>query len=190
VTRQPRIRSRWSRAGLLLALASLLSCAKAPPPPKETAIPLTADLAKAKVRSPTPQHVGLLSFAAAGEKRQVLFMHPPSRVTFPPRVIEPGTKLRFGIAINEAAWDKPGEGALFTVTAVSTKKGTVELFSRYINPKAVAADRRWIDTEISLDGFAKDTVTLTFETDLGLKRDISWAWAGWSTPTLIVPSPD
>jgi hypothetical protein len=180
-------RTIWGALGSVILLGA--GCSKPSPsaPAEPKSVPLIQQLSAAKVEAPEARYVTVLKFAVAGEKREVLFMHPPSKATFPPRTIVVGTRLKFGIGVNEAAWDKPGDGVLFTVTASAPAKPPAELFSRYLNPKTVPADRRWIDVDLSLGQVAGPDVTLTLETSPGPSKNNNYDWSGWSAPIIVVP---
>lgn len=63
-----------------------------------------------------------------------------------------------------------------------------KVFSRYVDPKKVLQDRRWIDVEVPLGRFAGEQVTLVLETTPGSAGDNRFDWAGWRQPRLFVPA--
>ncbi len=138
---------------------------------------------EAEVAAEAPGRVGISSFEIEGERRMVLYVHPPSevryRVTPPPRAV-----LRFGLAVQPEAWspDK-GDGVLFEVRVGEGAAQRV-LLSRYVDPKSNPSDRRWHDIDLDLSAFAGREVVLTFATAGGPSGNVDYDWAGFSDPVL------
>jgi len=88
--------------------------------------------------------------------------YPPcsysSAVTVPQNPI-----LYFGYGIRKGAWNKPGDGVTFKVSAVENGTMTV-LFKKYINPKKNDDHRKWFEEAIDISNYAKRKVTFIFET--------------------------
>jgi predicted RNA-binding protein with PUA-like domain len=80
-------------------------------------------------------------------------------------------------------WDKSGDGVLFEITV-----DREPIFSRYIDPKHNAQDRKWHDFEIDLAPYAGQTVEISLLTAPDNRRgtDTSFDWAGWSDPRIVV----
>jgi hypothetical protein len=117
--------------------------------------------------------------------RKVIYLHPNSKITFKDIAIRNNSSLGFGIGINQLAWNKKGDGVLFKV--IATSKGRKSLiFSKYINPKAKLADRKWHDFTIDLEPFSKQEISITLETEGGPENNIYFDWAGWSNPQIIL----
>ncbi len=128
-------------------------------------------------------HVNTQNFVINGESRKVLFMHPPASAS--KRLWVPsGARLELGLGINPAVWDKTGDGVEFRVEAVKDGR-TTTLLSRYIDPKANAADRKWFDYSLDLQQFAGEEVELRLQTLPGASADFDWA--GWSDPRVVLP---
>jgi 4-amino-4-deoxy-L-arabinose transferase-like glycosyltransferase len=116
--------------------------------------------------------------------RDVLYMHPNSKITFKNIFIHKNSSLNFGIGINQIAWDKKGDGVSFKVMVASQGRHNL-IFSKYINPKARLDDRRWHDFTIDLEPFSNQEVSITFRTQSGPRNNIYFDWAGWSYPQII-----
>ena len=124
-------------------------------------------------------------FVINNDAREVLFEHPNSEVVFKDVPIKENSTLKFGIGINQAAWDKSGDGVLFEVIIVNEKSQKYVIFSRYINPKNNVEDRKWFDINLNLKAFAGQKVSFIFKTTGGTNRDLTYDWAGWSSPKII-----
>ena len=124
------------------------------------------------------------SFTINNQKRPVLFEHPNAEVLFPDVMIPKNSVLQVGIAIHPAVWEKSGDGVTFEITAVDEKSNRVLIFSRYIDPKNIAEDRKWMDTDVALDDFAGQKVSFVFTTGYGPRGNGEYDWAGWSSPRI------
>jgi len=141
-------------------------------------------LDEAEIVAPEKACVQKSAFPIAGEEREVLFEHPDARVTFKDVAIMSKARLSFGIGINEAAWDKGGDGVHFSITLIDQGGGRHDLYSRYLDPKNNPEDRQWFDEALDLKDFAGQSVSITFETSSGPKNDNTFDWAGWSEPQI------
>jgi len=141
-------------------------------------------LNEAEVITPKKEYVKKTAFTISGEKREVLFEHPDSRVTFKNVPIYKNARLSFGIGINEPAWDKDGDGVLFEVILTDEKSKKHVIHSRYIDPKNNPEDRKWFDEMVGLESFEGKKVSFTFKTSAGQKNNDAFDWAGWSEPRL------
>ncbi|MCH7681363.1 hypothetical protein IID10_18700, partial [candidate division KSB1 bacterium] len=74
---------------------------------------LLDDLGNANIITKNVNDVGKRKLTINGEERTVLFEHPNSEVAFRDIVINKNTQLKFGIGIEERAWDKRGDGVFF-----------------------------------------------------------------------------
>jgi hypothetical protein len=59
------------------------------------------------------------------------------------------------------------------------------LWSTYIDPKLVPADRRWQTFTVDLSAHQGRRVALIFETHAGPEGDHRFDWAGWAAPQLL-----
>ena len=150
---------------------------------KTVTIPLIDELPRARIIAKRSDHVSENSYNIAGEKRRVLFMHPPASVEFD-ILVPAAARLSFGFALSPGVWNKPGDGVLFKVELDEGTAETVELLSQYINPKAVEPDRKWHDAEVDLSLYEGQRVTLIFSTDAGPENNNAFDHAAWSEPTL------
>jgi hypothetical protein len=124
-------------------------------------------------------------FTINNDPRGVLYEHPNSEVVFKDLYINKNPELQFGVGIDQDAWNKSGDGVLFEVIIVDDKSHKNVIFSRYVDPKNNLEDRKWLDISLSLVDFAGQKVSFIFKTTGGPKGDISYDWAGWSSPQLI-----
>lgn len=121
--------------------------------------------------------------------RQVLFeppVAPPGIATVDwPVHLRPGARLKFGIGLGEDVWDSSmGDGVDFQISLV--KDGKMEqIFSKYIDPKNVACDRRWFDFDVPLKVSSPGAGFLRFVTTPGPKGDFISDHAGWSDPRIV-----
>ena len=138
---------------------------------------------EAEVRADGEDRVGIRSWEIEGERRYVLFVHPPSEVRY--RLIPPpGGRLFFGLAVDPAAWSpNRGDGVRFEIRFEAGGRSRT-LFSREIDPKHEPGDRRWHDAVVDLSEEAGREVTLVFATTGGARSNIDYDWAGFSDPTL------
>lgn len=49
--------------------------------------------------------------------------------------IKENASLKFGVGINQTAWNKGGDGVLFEISIVDEKSQNNVIFSQYIDPK-------------------------------------------------------
>lgn len=124
-------------------------------------------------------------FTINDDKREILFEHPNSEVIFEDVPINENAQLKFGIGINERAWDKAGDGVLFEISIIDGNSQSILLFSKYIDPKNNVKDRKWFDEQINLNPFAGQKVSFIFKTTGGPKGDRAADWAGWSRPQVV-----
>lgn len=138
------------------------------------------DLAQASIHAPQPDHVGLQSFNINGDRRTVLFMHPPASATYT-LAIPPEATLRFAIAADPNLWGtQVGDGMNFEI--IMSYQGVKSLiFTQYINAKERPEERRWFDQEVSLKAYAGDRIELTLQTNPGPAEDSRYDGAGWAS---------
>jgi hypothetical protein len=80
-------------------------------------------------------------------------------------------------------WDKPGNGATFTVTIKPRLRRERVIFSETIDPKHNPGHRAWLDREVDLADYAGKTVDLTLETSTPAGQN-QFCAAFWSRPHL------
>lgn len=122
-----------------------------------------------------------------GEKRNIIFQHPTSRVTA--RVHIPyDSELHFGIGLDpEALKFHRSDGIEFNVYIKDQKIGEdeLQLYSRYLNPDDPQFSPTWQDAILDLSNYAGDDVEIIFETLPGPINDINYDWGGWSSPVIV-----
>jgi hypothetical protein len=135
-------------------------------------------------------YISTSSYLINGDQRTVIYECPrvPPQVTkikYRNLAVTPTMHLKFGIAIAPDCWgpDK-GDGVDFEIDVVEGGRSRV-LFTRYIDPKQNAADRRWFDFDLPLGASGKARVDIHLVTRPGPKGDALYDHAGWSSPTLI-----
>lgn len=123
----------------------------------------------------------------AGLTKQTVFAPAPTKIKTKLKVPFGGIKMVFTYGIMDEAWNKGGDGVEFKVR-LDTKENEPEviLFSKYINPKVNAEDRKWFQGSVDLSQFSRKEITLVFET-VGsvvspIKQDFdnSYDYAVWS----------
>ena len=144
-----------------------------------------ANLENADIITAKANFVEKTNFIINDEWREVLYEHADSEVTFKNVLIHENAELRFGIGINQGAWDKPGDGVMFEMSIIDATSKNTLLFSKYIDPKNNVEDRKWFDEKTYLGAFAGQTVSFIFKTTGGPKGDRSADWAGWSSPQIL-----
>ena len=131
-----------------------------------------------------------------GDRRQAIFAHPASRLTWPLRL--PGRAvLRTAIALKPEVWERANDGVLFRI-GISDGRYYEQLYYRHLHPAARAEDRRWTPVEIDLRAFTTfrwslfyrpwdRTWNLILSTDNGPERTSTpdWDWSLWAAPTIF-----
>ncbi len=120
-----------------------------------------------------------------GVNKPVIFEHPSAKVSYDLKVDQPA-KLTSAISLDPSSWDQSGDGVLFEVYA-SPQGSKIEeqLFSRYIDPKSVPQDRRWVAFEVSLNQYIGKEIQLSLVTKPGPYNNTDYDWAGWVEPKII-----
>jgi len=140
------------------------------------------NLGSAEIIAKKGNHVTTASFTMNDDTREVLFEHPNSEVIFKDVPINEKAELKFGIGLDERAWDKTGDGVLFEIITIDEKFQKTLLFLKYIDPKNNVEDRKWFDERIDLSVFAGQRVSFVFKTTGGPEGNKDADWAGWSSP--------
>ncbi|MBN2327833.1 MAG: sulfatase [Candidatus Omnitrophica bacterium] len=116
-----------------------------------------------------------------------IYEHAPCRLEFPDVYIGTAPRLEFSIGILPGAWEKPGDGVRFEISAVASDESSQILYSEYIDPRKHADQRRWLPRSVALDAIAGATATIVFETfpsDEKTSADNHSDWAFWADPRL------
>jgi hypothetical protein len=145
---------------------------------------LLTRLISAQYGNTDPKSVFQDQWTIDGQKKVVLFEHPPARISYNLEVRKP-ISLTTALSISPAAWDQEGDGVQFNVYARPTGEDQdILLFSRYIDPKNQPSDRAWIPVTVDLSQFVGQKVVLTLETTPGPKGNKVYDWAGWAEPQI------
>ena len=120
------------------------------------------------------------------EVRPALLLHPAASVDFPAVQLPGNAVLTFRIGIDQAVWDKPGDGVDFSVFVVRSNDAAVKVFSRYLDPKHRPEDRHWIEERITLAAFHDEEVHIKLVTAPGPADDFAYDWAVWSAPQIVL----
>ncbi|HMJ63583.1 MAG TPA: YfhO family protein [Bryobacteraceae bacterium] len=121
-------------------------------------------------------------FVLSGEARNALGEHPPYE-RMPYRIHvgnRPKEIFDFSYGLDSFVFDKTGDGAEFIIELKEPSGRITKQFSRYIDPKHNAQERRWLDGQLDLSAWRNQTIELLFSTALGPKGDTAWDWAAWS----------
>lgn len=96
------------------------------------------------------------------------------------------TELAFSLGMSPEVWHLgKGDGTQFDIY-MDDGNTHWHLFSSYIDPKNIPADRRWHDYKIDLSSWAGQAVTLTMTIGPGPSGDELHDWAGWGEPNIVV----
>jgi hypothetical protein len=122
-------------------------------------------------------------FLLSGEARNAVGEHPPYE-RMPYRIQVPGDPREifdFSYALDPAVFDKTAtDGVEFIVELKDPTGRITKQFSRYIDPKHNAQERRWMDGQVDLSAYRSQTVELLFTTTPGPKGNAAYDWAAWS----------
>ena len=154
-------------------------------------IHLVDQLDRSSIDTPRANFVALERFTIGGESRTVLFAHPDSCVTFPPVRIGGTARLSFGLGLRQTCWDRltsPVEFRIYRRRGWGWGRRQA-LFFFSLDPGREPGHHRWLDFDVDLPVRAGDTVQLTFETRVPRGGDPSYAWVGWSDPTIHGATP-
>ena len=140
---------------------------------------------EADIQSTSQDQVHLDWMVIDNQLRDVIFAHPPARVTYPVHV-RPGSFLCFGMGMDPEVWlPEKGDGVQYDILVQGDGKDSI-IFSHYLNPKNMPDEQVWVDQCIDLSKFANEDISLSFITSPGLKNDTGYDWSGWSNPILLV----
>lgn len=139
----------------------------------------------AQVTAEDSSYVRRTSFLISGWRREVLFQHPPSEVSYQVS-LPPAAHLRFSTAVSNEAWDlgdDAGDGVVFEIY-IEADGRREKIFLEYLDPKHVLSDRGWHEHDLNLAEWSGHTVTLAFVTTPGPNDDLRYDWAGWGEPSI------
>ncbi|UCD85142.1 MAG: YfhO family protein [Deltaproteobacteria bacterium] len=134
-------------------------------------------LEKGKRSIPHINHISKGVFLVKGEKKIVLFEHPPALIQFPIKIPPDGISLRFFLGLDPQSWrSEKGDGVIYELFAEDQGEKK-KIFSRAVDPKSNTQDRRWIEQVIELSSFGDRTILLSLITSS--KQNTDFDWAGW-----------
>lgn len=116
-----------------------------------------------------------------------IFQHAPGKITYKDVFVGENATLQFVFGILTGAWDKPGDGIRFEISANTPDSATQVLFSKYIDAKKNPEDRLWQEQKVSLTAIKNITSTITFCAYPGLDettKDNHSDWGFWGQPVL------
>jgi len=119
----------------------------------------------------------------------VLYEHPSPQgivVVNYAVTVPSNASLTFSAGLDEQTWaPEKGDGVTFEIYLNAS--GTRSLvFSKYIDPKANASDRKWHEFTVPLHEYAGEDVILGFATSPGPNRNNAYDWAYWINPRFTV----
>ncbi len=127
--------------------------------------------------------VSVDTFDIGGDRRDVLFIHPPSDVGYS-LTLPQNAVLHTALALRPATWTpERGDGVRFEIRVEDGGERHTVL-SRYLDPKHNPAERRWEPVRVDLSAFAGRAIVLIFATTGGPAGNIDFDWAGFSNPTI------
>lgn len=153
---------------------------------EDDAIDLIALFPDAEKRTTMPsleEGYAIQTVVIDGDRKQSLFAHPFSRVTWVVTV-PPGAVLRTSAALRPDAWTSPGDGALFRV-GVSEGTTYTEFFKQRVQPSQRPEDRRWFPVEVDLTQYAGREVKVIFNTEPGDSGNAVGDAAVWGAPRVV-----
>lgn len=113
------------------------------------------------------------------DTRQVLFTHPPSRISIRLDVF-PNSSLAFAIAMDPSTYKQYGDGVLFRIAC-----GGSVIYERFLHPKERIQDRGWHTERVDLSEFTGNKRELTFETQAQPSGNIDFCSACWAEPRIV-----
>ena len=124
-----------------------------------------------------------------GREKKILFAHAPAKIEY--RVKVPvQSQLQFSIGLLPDAWSpEKGDGVLFEIS-LRDDQSQRSIFSRYIDPKKRAEDRKWFDYSLDLTSYGGKEVFLIFATLPGIdnRQDNNSDWSVWGDIRLNDPA--
>ena len=144
-------------------------------------------LAAADIEAAGPNHVCIQPMTISLDARTSLFLHPNSKVTFPPMRFGTGASLKVGVGLKDACWDRVCSPVRFRIEAQGPDGAIENLVDREVNVGR-AEDRRWTDLEVDLSGLEGREIRLVFATEVPEGGDQRYCWAGWSDPVVEQPA--
>ncbi len=133
--------------------------------------------------SPEPVNVRTFLMPENGDEREVLFIHPPTTVSFSLELPTEPVVFRTKIGLDPQSRSWGGDGVTFTVSLFDESGQISELFRQHLNNDATGYG--WHDIQLPLAAYAGQSIILTLATETGLAGEATGDWAGWATPRLM-----
>lgn len=149
-------------AGLVVGLAALWGWSYFGSHRGEVTMDLVSMLDAAALRRPAPEVFAARAVTLSGETRTGIAVAQASRMAWDITIPE-GAWLEAHLALEESAWNQPGDGVMFRI-GVSFDGRYEEVMTRVVNPSSVAEDRRWVPVEVDLSPYAGRPVSVIFNT--------------------------
>lgn len=125
----------------------------------------------------------------AGDRRQAIFCHPASSVTFNVQAA-PGDSVVTACALLPEVWDKNTGGVEFTLTATVAETGERTVASVVVRRadatvgRPFRAGNRWRTLRAALPILNRSDVTIELATRVPSGQPADFAWAIWGEPAL------
>lgn len=127
-------------------------------------------------------------FTILGDTKNVLYQ-PPSSCYAHALEVPKNSRFIFSLALAPEVWNpRMGDGVTFDVTISGDNQINASLYSIYLDPKNLPADRQWVETEINLDPWADQMVIINLCTSAGPNNNNDFDWAGWGEPRIVLPT--
>lgn len=130
-----------------------------------------------------PDHIHEQTIEVKSTPRKIIFAHPPSEIEYDLKV-ENSSSLAFAIGLLPGAWEMIKLGVKFDI---NVKSDGIEknIFSRTLEPKKNQHERGWHNFKVGLEEYCGKEVKIKFITS-GTGEDLSYCWAAWGWPKVIV----
>ncbi len=143
---------------------------------------LLENLEQAEIRHPQNIVIEPRLVKAGDVQRPAIFAHAPSEIRFKSVRFYPGSRLGFGVGLNNWRLGTKADGVRFIVRLESVTRAPIELWSRTLNPEGMMEDRSWIDVDLDLGAHAGQVADLVLITDELENR--AFDFSAWSLPVL------
>ncbi len=134
-------------------------------------------------KSQHPDYINEQTIEVKSTPRKIIFAHPPSEIEYD-LTVEPGSLLAFAIGLLPSAWDKINHGVKFGIN-IKCDGMEKNIFSRVLEGKKNEHDKGWHNFKIGLEEYYGKNVTIKFITS-GTGENLSYCWAAWGWPKVIV----
>ncbi len=185
--RAGRMRPVTAVAALLL-LCGVLTVAATRDPPRARVIDLMSALAGAQTRTSLAlaETARVGQFTVAGVAKRGLYAPPTTHIIWRLKLPREA-RLRTSLALDERAWNAPGDGVTFRVSISDLKSRTV-LLDEYVHPGVWLFDRRWVPVTLDLSPYGGRQIELTLSTLPGPETgggDTQNDRAIWAEPQIV-----